>query len=74
MGCERGSREGKKEWGTGLATSHPSEMEQVFDSGRPSWLWVELKEAILSSEIPSRSINVLEFPQPHPFQKSESLS
>lgn len=67
MGCERESREGKKEWGTGLGTNHPSEMEQVFDSGRPSCLWVELKEAILSSEIPSRSIKCLGIPSTPPF-------
>lgn len=61
--------------GTGLATSHPSRDRQVFDSGRPSWLWVELKEAILSSEIPSRSINVLGIPSTPPFPEvPESLS
>lgn len=65
MLCVKGEREGKKEWGAGLEKILPSEMEQVFDSGRPSGLWIKLKEAAPSAEIPSRSTEVLEFPQPN---------
>lgn len=71
MLCVKGEREGKKEWGWGLRKS--SLVRWSKSSGRPSGLWIKLKEAAPSPEIPSRSIEVLEFPQPNTFQKPEAL-